>query len=198
MIDDPRLIRLRSRLAQRPPATLSRRPGTAEAAVSLVLRPGRDLDLLLIKRAEHEHDPWSGHIALPGGRRSPGDDSLLTTAVRETEEETDVAIPRLGTILGALDEVQPNSPRLPSIIIAPFVAGVQPGTTAQPDLHEVDAAIWVPVDALRAPESAAEILIELENERKVFPAVRYGPHTIWGLTHRIIMQFMRVLEEAGL
>lgn len=198
MIDDPRLLRLRYSLARRPAASISRRPGTAEAAVSLVIRPGKELELLLIKRAVHERDPWSGHMALPGGRRAPRDDSLLTTALRETHEETSVTVPREGAFLGALDEVHPRSPRLPSIIIAPFVVGVHPGTTAHPDPREVDAAIWVPIPALRHPDAVAEILIDLEEEQRAFPAVRYGPHLIWGLTHRILMQFLEVLEETGL
>jgi len=198
MLDDPRLLRLRQTLARRPAASIARRPGTAEAAVSLVLRPGKELELLLIKRARRERDPWSGHMALPGGRRAPDDDSLLATALRETHEETHVAIPREGALLGMLDEVHPRSPRLPSIIITPFVVGVHPGTSAHPDPREVDAALWVPIPALREPDSAAEILVDLEEGPRAFPAVRYGPHLIWGLTHRILMQFIEVLEEAGL
>ena len=62
--------------------------GRMEAAVALVIRAGTDLDVLLIKRAEHEHDPWSGHMALPGGRWEPGDLGLQHTATRETLEET--------------------------------------------------------------------------------------------------------------
>ena len=48
-------------------------PTNARAAVALVFREGRDgLELLFIKRAEHERDPWSGHIGFPGGRSEPG------------------------------------------------------------------------------------------------------------------------------
>ena len=39
-------------------------------------------ELLMIKRAEAEGDPWSGHIACPGGRMEPGDRDLAVTAVR--------------------------------------------------------------------------------------------------------------------
>ena len=42
-----------------------------QAAVSVVLRSAVGLDLLLIKRAHFDRDPWSGHMALPGGRRDP-------------------------------------------------------------------------------------------------------------------------------
>lgn len=197
MIDDPRLIRIRRHLERRPAGALGRPDGTLEAAVSIVLRPRDELEILLIKRAIHERDPWSGHMALPGGRRDRDDASLLETALRETREETSVVIPREGAFLGALDEIQPGTPRLPAIVIAPFVVGVHPDTSAKPNPREVDAALWVPFPALRHPDAVGEILVDLEDERRAFPAVHYGPYAIWGLTHRILMQFLEITEEAG-
>jgi len=198
VVDDPRLALLRGALERRPAARVPRTPRTIEAAVALVLRPRESLELLLIKRAEHESDPWSGHIALPGGRRHAEDEDLLATAMRETAEETAVPLARTGQLLGALDEVEPSTPRLPPIIIAPFVLGVAPDTTAVPDPREVEAALWVPLDALRNPDAVSEILIELEGgERRAYPSLRYGNHVIWGLTHRILTRFMRIAEECG-
>ncbi len=67
-----------------------------------------------------------------------------------------------------------------------------------PDPREVDAALWVPLDALRDPGAVSEILIELEEgERRAFPSLRYGDHVIWGLTHRILTHFMGIAEECG-
>lgn len=198
MIIDPRLLRLRQRLEERPAARLNRPAGTYEAAVALVLRPRKELELLLIKRSLRDTDPWSGHMALPGGRRDPRDHSLLDTALRETREETSVNVSLTGGFLGALDEVHPQSPRLPSITISPFVVGVHPDTHAHPDPREVAAALWVPLPALRRPDAVSEMLVELEEGNRAFPAVRYGPHIIWGLTHRILMQFLEIMEETGL
>ncbi|HII81785.1 MAG TPA: NUDIX domain-containing protein, partial [Ferroplasma sp.] len=39
------------------------------AAVALILNGNK---FLLIKRADQEGDPWSGHMALPGGHRENG------------------------------------------------------------------------------------------------------------------------------
>lgn len=197
-VDDPRLALLRGALQRRPAARLPRAPNTIEAAVALIVRPRESLELLLIKRAEHEGDPWSGHIALPGGRRHAEDEDLLATAMRETAEETAVPLARTGRFLGALDEVEPRTPRLPPIVIAPFVLAVGPDTTAVPDPREVDAALWVPLEALRDPAAASELLIDLEEgERRAFPSLRYGNHVIWGLTHRILLDFMDIAEECG-
>lgn len=197
MLDDPRLIRLQRTLALRPGRRAPARTGAREAAVALVIRPRDDLELLLIRRAERESDPWSGHMALPGGRRDPTDPDLVATAFREADEETGIALARYGHLLGMLDELHPRNPRLPPVTVAPFVVGVPPDTTATPDRKEVSAALWVPLSALRAPEARDEILVELEEGARAFPSFRYGEHVIWGMTHRILTQFFSIAEESG-
>src|SRR3990172_9746127 len=84
------------------PQTISdSEPTNARAAVALVFREGRDgLELLFIKRAEHERDPWSGHIGFPGGRSEPGETDLRTTVARETAEETGLDLARDGELAG--------------------------------------------------------------------------------------------------
>jgi 8-oxo-dGTP pyrophosphatase MutT (NUDIX family) len=177
---------------------MEREPHHREAAVALLVQPGIDLEILLIKRAEHPRDPWSGHMALPGGRRSPSDADLAATAFRETEEETGIPVGRVGELLGALDDVAPATPRLPPLIISPFVVLVPGGTEATPDRREVETAVWVPLAALRESGAVSEILIELQDGSLSFPSLRFGDYVIWGLTHRIITQFIQVVAEAGI
>ena len=90
---DPRILRLQEVLRDRLALAGPRGPDTREAAVAVLVRPREELEILLIKRAEHEKDPWSGHMALPGGRRDPDDADLLTTALREAEEEIGADFP---------------------------------------------------------------------------------------------------------
>jgi len=199
MVADPRVDALKRALATRTPVTLAREPDEREAAVALVIRPREQLELLLIKRAVRETDPWSGHMALPGGRRAPDDVTLLETAIRETVEETGVDLSSYGRVLGPLDELAPRNRRLPPIVIAPFVAVVPPGTLAVADGREVETTLWIPVSALRDDAAVSEILIELQDGgSKAFPSFVYKDHVIWGLTHRILTQFIDVLELAGL
>jgi len=158
--------------------------------VALIVRPATaDLELLLIKRSDRQGDPWSGHMALPGGRRDPADDSALTTAIREAHEEVGIDLMRIGRRLGRLDEVTPRA-ATPRIVVSPFVFAV-PDDTPTVVNHEVQRALWVPVTRLAAPEATTEYLHALESGEQVrFPAIGFQDDIIWGLTYRIIRQFI--------
>ncbi|HEV2148702.1 MAG TPA: CoA pyrophosphatase [Longimicrobiaceae bacterium] len=169
--------------------------------MALVLRPaGPDLELLLIKRAVRAGDPWSGHMALPGGRRDPGDADALATAVRETREEVGIDLAASGAPLGALDDLAPLG-GAPRIVVSPFVFGAEPGVMATPN-HEVEAAVWIPLRELAHPDSATEHLLEvMTGELLRFPAIGTRGYVIWGMTHRILDGFLGIaiplLEKEG-
>src|SRR5690606_20266054 len=102
-----RFIERLTRVLENRPGQPADAPGDVRrAAVSIVLTPDEaGPELLLIKRAVWEGDPWSGQVALPGGRREPGDPTLWHTAARETREETGMDILRDARLLGTLDEL---------------------------------------------------------------------------------------------
>lgn len=184
---------LRSRQARR----ASPESYEIEAAVSLVLRSADSggLEFLTIKRVELDGDPWSGHMALPGGRRARADRDLWGTAVRETREEVGLDLAAVGRRLGRLDDVRPSSRRLPAIVIAPYVAEVPAGSATR-EGPEVDRTLWVPLRALVDARFAGRLVLE-GAERREFPTLEYGGEVIWGLTLSILGQFRDVLERAG-
>ncbi|MEX0907359.1 MAG: CoA pyrophosphatase [Gemmatimonadota bacterium] len=210
MFDDPRIERLRRSIGLRAPRRAGL-PGDAsaqcgsvdragatpprEAGVALLVRPRDTLEVLLIRRAELHGDPWSGHVALPGGRRAATDADLLATACRETREEVGIPLHAVGSLLGSLNEVAPSSPLLPPLVIAPFVLAVPPDTHAHPDPREVQAALWVPVDALRHPDAISEITVELPDASRAFPSLVYADYEIWGLTLVILQQFLALTAD---
>lgn len=197
MPNDPRLDALRRDLDRRATFIDSRGPSLSEAAVLLTIRPTEPMELLLIERAEKEGDPWSGHMALPGGRREAHDDDLLATALRETREETGIVVPR-SHVLGRLDELGPSVTRRRfALVIAPFVAAVPAETEPDPAPAEVENAIWVPLTHLASDDAVDEVLIELEEGSLAFPAISYEDYIIWGLTHRILTGFMAIARRAG-
>ena len=173
-------------LKARRAVTVDDRPEAKRAAVLAVVRPAGDgLELLCIKRAEYEGDPWSGHVALPGGRAEPGDPTLEATAVRETREETGIDIHQDGVVLGVLDEVSPRTPILPPIIVTPFVAVV--GADIEPTpTHEVAAAFWVPLEAMRAEGAWVDTVLPVRGLDREVPVFRHGEYVVWGLTERIL------------
>jgi 8-oxo-dGTP pyrophosphatase MutT (NUDIX family) len=201
LLELPDVRRLRAALATRPGVRIDASDGIRRlAAIALVLRPGTapagpvDPELLMIKRAEAEGDPWSGHVACPGGRMEPGDHDLEQTAVRETWEETGVDLARDGLVLGALDDISPRSPTLPPIIVRPYVAVVKPELEIVQS-SEVAEAFWVPLSALRerAAWGTAMVAVRGSGERQV-TAFRHGDYTVWGLTERVLRQFLQYLD----
>jgi 8-oxo-dGTP pyrophosphatase MutT (NUDIX family) len=163
------------------------------AAVALVLRAGHSgVDILLIKRAEREGDPWSGHVALPGGREDPADRSLEETAIRETREETGLDLSQRGEILGTLDDLGPRSmPR--AILVRPFVALLRQDAPLQLS-DEVAAAFWVPLGELTAPGAITETTVRVGGAERTVTSFLHGDYVVWGMTERILRQLLELLD----
>lgn len=183
---------VRARLAAFVPRRTVPGPGHVQAAVAVVLAPGStdDLDLLFIKRAEYDGDPWSGHLALPGGRRQSEDEDLLTTAIRETAEEVGIPLSN-EALLGELDDLSPVAPHLPQVIVRPYVFGLPAHPPVTPSA-EVALHLWVPRDVLESGHRTEPLVIL--GQRREVPGYRVGGHFIWGMTERIVSPFLELLR----
>jgi 8-oxo-dGTP pyrophosphatase MutT (NUDIX family) len=195
---DPHLLVLSRSLAGRATPGDEPAPGAGVAAVALVVRPALgDLELLLIRRAERERDPWSGHMAFPGGRADVTDATLQATAMRETLEEVGIDLGRAGRYLGALDTLHPRA-GAPRIVVSPFAFAVEHRTIAIPNA-EVDSAFWIPLAELATMTARTEYQHHLANGAALrVPALRYRDHVIWGLTYRILTQFVALAGRPAL
>lgn len=186
---DPELVR-RALRAPREPA--SREAGRRAAVAALLAESQSGVDLLLIRRAERASDPWSGHMALPGGYLDRSDPTLLATAVRETREELGVDLERDAEFLGQLQDFQPH--RSLDLSVTPFVFG----TSARPALtpnSEVALALWIPLAELAGGALRFEHELELGGRPQRFPAFRVGQHVVWGLTYRVVEALLRQIEQ---
>jgi 8-oxo-dGTP pyrophosphatase MutT (NUDIX family) len=180
-------------------APLQVRRNTPRAAVALILRDGAEggLELLFIRRAEHEKDPWSGHMGFPGGREEPRDPDPAATAVRETREETGLDLAEDGERLGALDEVKALARGRPvDLVIAPFVFRLRRRLEGAPS-HEVVSLHWLPLGRLVDPGSRSTLRYQYEESVIELPCLRIDGLVIWGLTYRMFESLSLILGEAG-
>jgi 8-oxo-dGTP diphosphatase len=162
---------------------------TANAAVALLLKPkGNDFDLLLVKRVENPSDPWSGQMALPGGKREAKDASLRDTVMRETMEETGVTLDKC-RFLGVLDAVR-SEPK-PDFKIVPFVVLLEKAPKLKLNKAELETFFWVPYEEVVGSKGTAEFSFG-----KV-PAFILADAVVWGVTYRILSSFIKAVDEAS-
>jgi 8-oxo-dGTP pyrophosphatase MutT (NUDIX family) len=172
-------------------------PASSCAAVTLFLRPdgsGDSAEVLFIKRAQRLGDPWSGHLALPGGRAEAGDATFLDAAIREAVEEVEIDVRDGGRPIGWLPPFKPLSARIPSITVMPLVALAPEGAIPHPQPEEVETAFWMSLDALRDGGTSGHVRREIEGTAREFPAYPSPHGPIWGITERIVSGFIALIS----
>ena len=170
------------------------RPDRDHAAVAMTLAGGEtDLQLCFIRRVEKQDDPWSGHMAFPGGRAAPGDLSARGVAERETREEVGLDL-RDSHLIGELSELPVRLGGVEtSMVLSSFVYYLgRPPATLAPN-EEVAEAYWVPLSHLWDQRNATYLSLLRNGASVAFPAIRFREHLIWGLTLRVLTLFSDVL-----
>lgn len=163
--------------------------GARNAAVAVVLRP--NLDVVFIRRAEHEKDPWSGHMALPGGRVDPSDSSVEGAARRETHEEIGVDL-RNTRCLGQMSQVA--SPALtPRVVVTPFVFALEFEPKVRIDRSEVASVHWFGLERLMSGEGRSMFDYQYGNRVLRLPCIDLDGQRIWGMTLRIVDELIERL-----
>jgi 8-oxo-dGTP pyrophosphatase MutT (NUDIX family) len=177
-------------------ATHNAEPPTASEGVPPSAIPHPALEILLIQRAAREGDPWSGQIALPGGRRGPEDATLQDTAIRETLEETGLDLNADGVVLGTLDELRPRTPVLPPIIVTPFVAVVERDTPLAIS-DELADAFWTPWSTFADPARIDESEVQVRGASWKVTSYLVGERVVWGMTERMLRQLATRINSLG-
>lgn len=169
-------------------------PDAQRSAVSLMLaETAAGLEVLMIRRAIREGDPWSGHMAFPGGRTEPGDEDVLHTARRETVEEVGFDPVMGGDLMGKLSEV-PTRPDVGrrAMIISPFVFELKsrPAFTLN---EEVDETHWIPLAYLAESSNRQRMHIQRDGVALELPCYHYSGCRIWGLSLLMLDELLEVL-----
>jgi 8-oxo-dGTP pyrophosphatase MutT (NUDIX family) len=168
------------------------------AAVAAIVRPaGDESEVLFIRRAEHEHDPWSGHMAFPGGRAEPHDASLLETATRETSEEIGLDLSAHGELLGRVDDVPAIARGKPvGLVIRPYVFALRSHDPPLKLNREVEEVVWGPLGAMARGELDTTLPYRRPgHDDLIMPGYAVEERIVWGLTHRMLINLFDLLRE---
>ena len=161
----------------------------ANTAVALILKSaGDDFDVLLVRRIQNPKDPWSGQMALPGGKREPKDVDLRATAIRETLEETCIDLHN-SRFLGVTSAFQ-TDPR-PNLRILPFITVLNREQNIKLCTSELEMSIWVPVEKIAQSRGTTQI------SRGEVPAFILENAVVWGITYRILNDFLNAIKQVN-
>ena len=190
--------RVQRAVERHPPRSVSEDESFIRAAVALVFSPLQDrLVLTMIRRSKHPQDPWSGHMAFPGGRRDPEDVSELHTAIRETREE-------VGVVLSEEDCLGPLSPmRVPytvsgtTMVIYPYVFLHRQKLHCQPN-EEVDGVFHFPLHSLESGEGRGDFEFPFQGKEMTLDCIELQGCRIWGLSLRMLDELLARISANAL
>lgn len=166
------------------------------SAVAMILQQRAEgLSVLMIKRAECDGDPWSGHMAFPGGRMDPGDAHGLAVASRETEEEVGLTLDESIPCIGRLSELRARANgRKLSMIVTPYVFRVDEDPQLTPN-YEVAEVIWVPLDFIMDQANREQMRFERGKVNLTLPFYRYQNRRIWGLSLVMLDELVELIRR---
>ena len=170
-------------------------PRRRHAAVAMILKQGNDrgIDVLFIRRTEHDDDPWSGNLAFPGGKIDKEDGDPLEAAIRETQEEIGVDLDR-DDMMGQLDDIA--GAYLP-VTVSCYVFLL---SEYEPEMilnEEVRETFWFPLKELGRPERHKTARVDWNDAVRLVPGIDLLGHrgpVLWGITYRLVMQFLDLVK----
>ena len=186
--------RIAERLVRRVDGPALQSCDRTRASVAMILhQAATDIEILFIQRAAHDLDPWSGHIAFPGGKLEEGE-LECQAALRETYEEIGIDLEQ-GRYLGRLSDIfGANLPvRVSCCLFSIDRMRSRPVLNA-----EVRDLFWVSLSDLRDPGRRLRSSVAFDEKRFEVPAIRLpvdNKPVLWGITYRMVMQFLDLLED---
>lgn len=166
-----------------------------KAAVTIILRDtDRGTECLMMQRAKHERDPWSGQMSFPGGKIDPQDSDAKAAAIREAREEVGADLSEQDYV-GQLDDLYGlRVDGIYSVHVSCFVFKPQ----RELDLianYEVADMVWLPLANLNEPEFAHDF-VHPSMKSLSMPAVMIDEgkeQVLWGLSLRMLANMYDLL-----
>lgn len=167
------------------------------AAVAVILRDtDRGTEFLLMQRAKHDADPWSGQMSFPGGKIEKSDENAKAAAIREAEEEVGAQL-KEADYVGQIDDLYGLKVNgVFSVHVSCFIFKPERELTLTAN-HEVADLVWLPISYLsdvvhahdfKHPHDPAlnmpAVLVNQEKEQ-----------VLWGLSLRMLAILYEILNK---
>lgn len=184
------LPQIRQRLAAHTPNLYTE--SCRYAAVAMVLHTTyAGVEMLILRRARHDNDPWSGDLAFPGGKIDAEDAGPKAAAERETLEEIGLDLQQ-AEYLGQLDDL--TGAQLP-VCVSAFVYALD----ALPPLklnHEVTDTWWLPLETFHEPHRHSLRTFPARSRNSLHPVINLieDAPVLWGITFRLIENFFSITD----
>lgn len=183
---------IKTRLSDHQPQSLQHESDRL-AAVSMLLRDNNlQTEVLLIRRAEHDQDPWSGDLGFPGGRIESSDLSPRAAAERETWEEVGFCLNEKNYI-GQSDDL---AGAYLSVHISCFIYQVEMNTQFKLNGEVVDL-FWVPIHTLLDPQRNQQLTFFYRGQDRKHPGINlseWSDRPLWGITYRLLDNFLNLFD----
>jgi len=163
-------------------------PRLATAAVAIIKSITPKESFLILRRATHPLDPWSGHFSFPGGRKEIDDYDLLRTSIRETFEEVGLIL--TPAMMKTRLPVTPAGRGLKTpIMVQPFIFILeeQPPVTLNP--AEVQGINWLDSEKFQNKKNHVQVEL-LPNQ--FFPAFPLADYYLWGFTYKLLKSVLEM------
>ena len=157
------------------------------AAVSIITI--ENSEVLILKRAINELDPWSGHLSLPGGKIEPEDVSPLDAAVRETYEECGINLNKADAVELEAEAAGVQNNNFVKVKPYHFQLTGKPEINLQ--LEEHSHYFWVPTSYLSNKKNHKTAALSRTYPDRNFPYVMVEETPLWGFTYKVLSDFFK-------
>jgi 8-oxo-dGTP pyrophosphatase MutT (NUDIX family) len=166
------------------------------ASVALILRDTKlGTEVLMMQRAKHERDPWSGQMSFPGGKIETFDANPKAAAIREAFEEVGAQL-NDDDYVGQLDDLfglKVNDTF--SAHVCCFVFKPQQEISLKAN-HEVADMVWLPLAFLNDTENAFAFTNPIDPSLSM-PSVmidKQKEQVLWGMSLRMLINLYELLN----
>lgn len=190
---EEKFIKKRLKSLNSPERITMKAEGFINSSILFLISPNRNkpYDLILIQRTKRLGDKHAGEMAFPGGIPKPKlDNSLKSTALRETEEELGIPRDKIH-ILGAFnDHLTPKK-----FIITPIVGYVSKNQKMTKEIKEVKEIIKIPISFFANKRNYKERTYQLHGNMIAVGKYKYRSkegkkYIVFGATSHVIVDFL--------